>query len=73
MVQVASHGMSFFNLHEIISKKKAYIFVGFIGVVQGQRGMKFGKKSGTETMGNMTLWSAGDKDEEGEVVMVKQT
>jgi len=34
--------------------------------------MKFRKRSGTERMGEMTLWSTGDKDEEGEMVMVKE-
>jgi len=34
--------------------------------------MKFGKRSGIEIMGEMPLWSAGDKDEEGEVVIVKE-
>ena len=35
--------------------------------------MKFGKRSGTETMSKMTFWSAGDKDEEGKAVIVKET
>jgi hypothetical protein len=34
--------------------------------------MKFGKRSGSERMGEMPLWSAGDKDEQGEVVLVKE-
>ena len=34
--------------------------------------MKFWKRSGSETVGEMTLWSAGNKDEEGEVVLVEE-
>jgi len=73
MVQVASHWMTILNLAKIISQKKTYIIVRLVSVVQRKRGMEFGKRSGTETMGNMTLWSAGDKNEEGEAVMVKET
>ena len=32
-----------------------------------------GKGSGIETMGKMPLWSTGDKDAEGDVVMVKES
>jgi len=35
--------------------------------------MKFGKSSCTERMSEMTFWSAGDKDEEGNVVIAKET
>jgi hypothetical protein len=72
MIQVATHGVSSFNLLKIISQKEPYVIVRFIGVIQSQRGMKFGERTGTERMGEMTLWPAGDKDEEGEVVLVKE-
>lgn len=34
--------------------------------------MKFEKRSGDERIGEMTLWSTGNKYEEGEVVLVKE-
>ena len=34
--------------------------------------MKFGKKSGIERMSEMPLWSAGDKDAEGEMEIVEE-
>jgi len=35
--------------------------------------MKMGKKSGAEGMSEMTLWSAGDKNEERKAVVAKET
>ena len=34
--------------------------------------MKFRKKSGTERMSEMPLWSAGDENEEGKAVITKE-
>ena len=34
--------------------------------------MQIGKSSSSERVGDMSLWSAGDKDEEGEVVIMKE-
>ena len=72
MVQVAPHGVSILNLHKIISQKEPYVIIRFVDIVQCQCGMKLGKRSGTERMGEMPLWSARDKDEEGDVVIVKE-
>ena len=63
--------MSICNLSKIISQKEPYVVIWFIGVVQCYGGMKFGKKSGIERMSEMPLWSAGDKDAEGEMEIVE--
>ena len=34
--------------------------------------MKFRQRSGSESVGEMPLWSAGDKDTEREVVLMKE-
>jgi len=72
IIQIAAHGVSSFNLLKIICQKKPYVIVRFIGGIQGQRGMKFRECTSTERMGEMLLWPAGDNDEEGEVVVVKE-
>jgi len=72
MIQVATHRVSSFNLLKIVGQKEPYVIVRFIGVIQSQRGMKFEERSGAERMCEMPLWSAGDEDEEREVVLVKE-
>jgi hypothetical protein len=65
--------MSSFNLPKTISEKKAYVIVGVISIIQGECSMKSGKRSGTERMSEMTLRSAGDKNEERKAVIAKET
>jgi hypothetical protein len=58
------------NLTKIITQEEPYVIIRLVGIVQCQRGMNIGERSGIESLGEMPLWPTNDKDENCKVIFL---